>query len=685
MWARSIMLAGIVLGAAAKSLAQPVTAAEMKLAANFITTHFKAEQASVPPFSFDYAGKNSRELLADWKREQESRNLDAARVRHVLSYVDAQTGLTVRSVAVEYRDYPVVEWTLYLKNSGTADTPILSNVCSTDIRLRREPTDNEFVLNHHTGDNCTPDSFAPHQLTLTPGASHRFASAGGRPTTGAFPYYNIQWSGQGVIAAIGWPGQWACRFLRDSDHGLRIAAGQELTHFKLLPGEEVRTPLFVLLFYEGDRLRSQNLWRRWMLDHNLPRLHAGEPPRPMLVFCSGGFFAGLKCNETDERIFIDALTARNAKPDYWWMDAGWYTCHDWPETGTWEPDPERFPHGIKGVSDYAHSKGMNLILWFEPERVTPGSWLYQTHPAWLLGQDGQQKLLNLGHPQARQWLTDHIDRFLTQHGVDLYRQDFNMDPLPYWRANDAPDRQGITEIRHVEGYLAYWDELRRRHPGMLIDSCSSGGRRNDLETLRRAVPLLRSDYQSFAGDPSFALGNQCHTYGLSFWFPFYGQGAYYNDNQLFYAARSHFSPSFGFCVDVRKPGIDWVKYRRVLDDWRLVSDSMLGDFYPLTPFSLTNDQWIAWQFDRPDLDKGVLQLFRRPQNEQPSMTLKLRGLHPEARYLLTYVDCEGPAELVGATALAKGLTLAIKDKPAAAIVAYRRAQPVPNPAVPPSR
>ena len=69
-----------------------------------------------------------------------------------------------------------------------------------------------------------------------------------------------------------------------------------------------------------------------------------------------------------------------------------------------------------------------------------------------------------------------------------------MDPLSNWRENDAEDRQGITENHLVTGYLAYWDELRRRHPNMLIDTCASGGRRNDIETLRRAVPLLRSDW-----------------------------------------------------------------------------------------------------------------------------------------------------------------------------------------------
>src|ERR1039457_1103667 len=87
-------------------------------------------------------------------------------------------------------------------------------------------------------------------------------------------------------------------------------------------------------------------------------------------------------------------------------------------------------------------------------------------------------------------------------------------PISIWRANDASDRQGITEIKHVVGYLAYWDELRRRFPAMLIDTCASGGRRNDLETLRRAVPLWRSD---FAYEPA---AMQQMTYGMALWIPY---------------------------------------------------------------------------------------------------------------------------------------------------------------------
>jgi hypothetical protein len=45
----------------------------------------------------------------------------------------------------------------------------------------------------------------------------------------------------------------------------------------------------------------------------------------------------------------------------------------------------------------------------------------------------------------------------SREGVDVYRLDCNMDPVLYWRGHDAPDRQGITELPYVEGYLAHYD------------------------------------------------------------------------------------------------------------------------------------------------------------------------------------------------------------------------------------
>jgi len=619
-----------------------------------------------PPFSFTYGGKPSVELLTTWKREHQVRKLDDRRSEHVLSYTDPDSGLVVRCVAVEYHDFPTVEWTLYFKNAGTDDTPILSEILALDTRFERTPG-GEFVLHHHTGSPCSPEDYRPFATSLLPKTTKRITAAGGRPTNSDLPYFNVAWLAQGVIAVVGWPGQWAAEFTRDEGLGLHVRAGQELTHFKLHPDEEVRTPLVVLQFWQGDRVRSQNVWRRWMLAHNLPRPGGKLPPVQMAACSSHQFGEMIHADSESQKFFIDRYLEEGLKLDYWWMDAGWYwNKTGWPNVGTWEVDTDRFPGGLRPICDHAHANGVKIIVWFEPERVTAGTWLTENHPEWVLGGAGGG-LLDLGNPEARAWLTDHVDNLLTEQGIDLYRQDFNIDPLGFWRAADAEDRQGITEIRHVEGYLAYWDELRRRHPDMLIDSCASGGRRNDLETLRRAVPLLRSDYIM---EP---VGNQCHTYGIASWMPYYGTGT---GSGLIdpYMLRSVMCPHFTACFDMRRKDLDYDLIRRVMGQWRQFATYYFGDYYPLTPYSLENTDWIAWQFDCPESGEGMIQAFRRAESVYEAARFGLRGLEPEARYTLTNLDVAGTTEMTGRELVEPGLPVVINDRPGAVIITYSRAK-----------
>ena len=101
--------------------------------------------------------------------------------------------------------------------------------------------------------------------------------------------------------------------------------------------------------------------------------------------------------------------------------------------------------------------------------------------------------MNLAIPECVDFITDTVDAIIKENHVTIYRQDFNFDPAPCWDEAETEDRIGAVENLHVQGYLRYWDELLRRNPGLVIDSCSSGGRRNDLETMRRAVTLHYTD------------------------------------------------------------------------------------------------------------------------------------------------------------------------------------------------
>jgi len=653
-------------------------------------------EGNEPFFSFTYDGKPSAEELKTWKSKKATRQLDENRTEHLLLYTEPKTGLELRCVGVEYRDFPTVEWTLYFKNTGDKDTPILSDIQALDIQLERPPlkkfedTDKEFRLHHYVGGEFSAEAYRPLETTLRPGTTKTITATNGRPSDKDMPYFNLQHPGDagGLIVVVGWPGQWAAQFTRNIGTDLRISAGQELTHLKLLPGEEIRTPLIVLQFWEGDRIRSQNIWRQWMSAHNVPRPGGKLPPPQLAAYSGTQFNEMVNANTENQNLFIDRYREEGIKLDYWWMDAGWYPCDgDWWKTGTWEVDTKRFPKGLREISDYAHAQGVKTIVWFEPERVEAGTWLANNHPEWILvdgkepsnledpvgyleWQRGGEKgcgVLNLGNPDAWTWLVNHIDKLIVEQGIDLYRQDFNinMGTLLRWRANDAADRQGITENKHVVGYLAYFDELIRRHPDMLLDTCASGGRRNDLETLRRAVPLHRNDYDHGA------VSQQCHTYGITFWIPYHGRMINVGND---YEFRSRMFPSINSALDMRSKELNYAGFRHLLEQWRQVAPCYFGDYYPLTSYSLEKNVWMAWQFDRPDLGEGMVQVFRREESPFETASFKLHGLAPDVRYTVKDMDKEGSVEMMGHELMEKGLHVALSNSPQAAIFTYKQTE-----------
>jgi len=614
------------------------------------------------PFSFRYGVRPSAELLKTWPVRRESRLLDAHRTEFVSTYTDPKTALTLRFVAVVYDDYPAVEWTVWFKNEGTAPTPILENLQGLDAQFDRN-ADGEFVLHHAKGSPNSATDYQPLSSTLAPRSEKRFVSKGGRPTDTDLCYFNLEWPGRGVILALGWPGQWAADFVRDEGASVRIRAGQEITRFRLNPGEELRTPLIALLFWQGDWIDGQNSWRRWMITHNLPR-PSGQLPPPQLAGGSGRHTIEMQeANEENQLRYLRQDLDAGLPLDYWWMDAGWYPFRDgWWNTGTWDPDPQRFPRGFAPISAAAHDRRVRIIVWFEPERVTAGSWLAQNHPEWLLGTDGADKLLYLGNTEARQWLTEHVSQLIREQGIDLYRQDFNFEPLARWRFNEPENRQGWHEMQHVMGYLAFWDELRKRFPNLLIDTCASGGRRNDLETLRRAVPLWRSDH---AYEPA---SMQLLTYGLAFWAPYFGTAFNSVDPYIF---RSQMTPATAVGLEPGRIQDGYAKVRRLVDQWRQVAPNFYGDYYPLTPYRTESTEWIAWQFDRPEQHEGMVQAFRRPDSAFETARFRLRGLSPTSRYQVRDLDSATSTEYSGRDLHETGLPVTIPSKPGAVILTYK--------------
>ena len=631
------------------------------------------------PFSFVYDGVPSDRFLSGCRLKVSSKRLDDARVRETRLYTDPQSRIEVRCEIVRYDDYPAVEWTVYVKNNGRERSGVVSDLLALDVPFDLGEKE-DFYLNYHIGGSSGAQGiqgiqeFQPLREALGVQDSVVLGAFwGGFPTALNLPFFNAEWNtpsgARGVIAAVGWPARWKASFDRRADSAVTARIGQIRVHTRLDPGEEIRTPLVALMFWTGDREQSQNRWRGWMYDHNLPR-PGGRLPDPILEAASSAFFAEMfRATDRDQIEFIDRYLEEGVKLDYWWMDAGWYPNNGgtWQDLlGSWWPDRKRYPDGLRAISDHAHSRGVKTLLWFEPERVSPGSWLWENRPEWTLSADGNPyRFFNYGHPGAREWMTNHVDSLLKSEDIDLYRQDFAVMASDYWDRCDRldPDRQGIAEIKHVVGYLAYMDELRRRHPDMLIDICAAGGKRLELENLRRAVPLWRSDY---AFEPR---GVQGQTYGISSWIPFSGAGV---NRITAYDFRSNMSPSIVLNLDSRVRDADYPLLRKLLAQWEEVRDDYRGDYYPLTPYSLQNDVWIGWEFFRPETGTGFVQMFNRPESIYTSGRCRLKGLDPSKRYRIADMDTGSAVTLFGKEFCEKGLQIVFSQAPEAKL--YRIAE-----------
>ena len=616
--------------------------------------------------SFSLAGKPGIDRLATWSREVRDVSGVGMGVRREVRYTDPASGLRVRIEAQAFPGFPAVEWVAHFQNAGVTNTPLLEGIQALDTALP-VVTSGPPTLHWARGAVASFDDFAPQETLLKAGTTLHLQPGGGRSSSQVLPFFNVEGAGGGVVTAIGWTGEWAADFAADGHGAVTLKAGLAHTRLVLRPGEEIRTPRMLLLFYQGDRWRGQNLLRQFLLAHHRPTPNGKPMVSPITCGNWGGTRADIHLDN------IRQIVEQRLPVDYYWIDAEWYGKGGWPvSVGDWTVKNFLYPDGFKPLSDALRQAGRELMLWFEPERVHRGTPWRRDHAGWLLDTGGDNALFNLGNPEAREFLTKFIGDRIAEFGLGCYRQDFNIDPLGFWQKTDPADRQGIAEIRYIEGLYAFWDGLLARHPGLILDNCASGGRRIDLETTGRATPFWRTD------GPRDAIAHQCHTYGLLAWVPFSAtsQDRAGDDYEFRSSMCSSLCLNWWVSGDVPAERIpatfpfDWA--RRTLTQYLEIRDFYLGDYYPLTAYSQARDVWMAYQLDRPDRGDGLVVALRRPNSPYTIARLPLRELVPGATYRVTDLDSGGVREMPGAVLVREGVEVALSARPGSALVRYQK-------------
>lgn len=547
-------------------------------------------------------------------------------------------------------EYGVSEWTVWFENRGQQDTDVLSDA-ETILTFPGKYPVLKGILGDHGND------YRPYALDVA--AQPRFfESNSGRATHVNFPYFNLEYGDGGVLLAIGWAGTWHAGFRYDavSDTTTYCAGSVNRLGTRLRPGEKIRTALFVRAPYQvRNEDYAANFWRSWFIARNLPKADSrGSALAPFSTCCIASDTGrpnsdgSISEDWTTWRPTLEKMIAEDAKVDFRWFDAGWYVAPDgsspqkdwWGTVGTWCLDPAKWPgNTFRESTDFARDHGMKTIMWFEPERVTdPESlaenWNYD--PRWAIRLPGVKAVSNnIGDPACFQWTLQRILGTLRENRVEMYREDNNSDQALLWNHLDSlegEDRAGITECRFIDAHYRLWDEIIACTLSCggcgFVDSCASGGGRNDLESLRRGIPLLRSD-----ADRTTAALRLSMTTAFNRWVPFCGANNKEKRDQLaptgtldHYVWRASYLPVLN--VDsqfTQDPDQDFEMLRWGLREWKQVSPYLLKDFYVLTPWHTEKDVYgfTAYAFLDPETASGVLLAFRQEKCREDSLSVTL--------------------------------------------------------------
>lgn len=296
--------------------------------------------------------------------------------------------------------------------------------------------------------------------------------------------------GQVFGCALAWSGSWQLTVERTPGERVAMSAGMghgPVVLRTLEPGESMRTPVSAGLWTDGGFGAASRSWHAYLRARVIPH---PEELRPVLYnsWEATGFSVSLEGQQE--------LAERAAKigAELFVMDDGWFGArtHDAAGLGDWTANPERFPDGLSPLIEHVHGLGMGFGVWIEPEMVNPDSDLYRRHPDWVVHAPGRrhtqmrnQLVLDLSRPEVAEWVRATVDGLLSAHAIDFLKWDMNR-PL----TEVGSDTVWTGYVRNIYAVL---DRLRRDHPRVRIENCSSGGGRADLGLMARTDQTWVSD------------------------------------------------------------------------------------------------------------------------------------------------------------------------------------------------
>ncbi len=577
------------------------------------------------------------------------------------TYTDEATHVKFTLEAVLYGHSPSLDYVINVSNtSSTENTPIITDLNSLDSDFEMKASGG-YTVHTNEGSHENIDDFKPIVDKLTkaePTRTYGVTDGTSSNATG-FPFFDVIGKDEGLIMAIGWSGQWESDFKYISNSEFNMRARQQNFNALLFPEESIRMPRIVMTYFTGDEEYGHNIWRRLVLSDYTPPTDDPEGFKAPLCASTWGRTAkGIKK-------YLEYY--KDSPVEIFWIDAGWYSQghqpsdeygtalgtsqegHIWHHfLGVWSQNKILYPNGLEEVADFVHDEmGMKFMLWWMIEDARGPKvkdWTFDKSHYILArnadGSIGYASALDLSSDETTDMLIDYFSYYIEEVGIDCVRLDkstsldwhYSEKDRIVCRENNLPEnsRDGITEAKYVVNLYRVWDTLYEKYPQFLLDNCSSGGRRIDIEMTKRGIPLWRTDYGSSEE------ATQAMTQYFAKWIPLNCIGNLQKDE---YTSRTKYSACNIIALqDNPETAATLVKW---LEEFEMLRPYWYGDYYQLLPENRDVSTWQAYQLYREDWQEGMIVVIRRGDAPMQRQNVKIEGLMPDREYTLHNIDDEG--------------------------------------------
>ena len=413
--------------------------------------------------------------------------------KRYLRFLDCQANLRAEIIVEQDLEFAVTKYTAHFYNDSDRAVRIYQFDAGFCVNA------NTLTLHYFTSD--WGSEFSPQEKQIENEFS--FGSLSGRSCKGFEPWAGLVTPERTYSIALAWSGSWNCTITPDQGN-FKFSMGFSYPEFfiDVSPGGHLASASIYVA--SGESLEDACLELRRYFRARLSLLNDGGIADVPLEY--NGWWPYEDKHITEETYLENARIAKEIGCRYAVLDVGWFgeSKDGWgwyDKRGDWAiVNQNGFPSGIKALCDNAKKIGILPGIWCEIEAVGKHANLNHTHPHIIAKRDGKPLgYVCLGSEEGRKWAMSVIERILGEYGAKWIKFDFNLDPAP--GCNDPSHGHGPGDglYAHYMGYYRLLKEVHRKYPDVVIENCSSGGLRMDIEMMSHAhwTHLSDPDYTEF--------------------------------------------------------------------------------------------------------------------------------------------------------------------------------------------